>query len=396
MSTAPNQIDLSAPPIIKTIGQRSLIVGAIFAVVVIIGAFFQPDQFYRAYVVNFMDWLGVALGSMALLMLRHLTKGGWGMIIRRTLGAAMRTLPLMTILFIPILFGLHRLYPWTADTATLKAKGLLSLSQSYLNPTGFVIRAIIYFLIWNGISYFLSKWSAEQDHPPVRKSDHFKKLSAPGLILYAFTISFAAIDWVMSMDPKWISTIYGLIFLAGQGLSAICFAVVAERILSRYRPMRDLLKQDFVHDHGKLMLTFVMLWAYFSFSQWLIIWAGNLPDEISFYTRRLFGGWQYVGLFLVIFHFALPFLFLLSRPFKREIDRLAWLAAWLLVAHYVDLFWYVQADFSKTFTVSWFDIVLPFAMGGIWLAYFFRNLYTRPLVPAYDLFASEVLEPAHE
>jgi len=395
MSTSAH-IDLSAPPVVKTLGQRLLWLGVIFSVIAVAGAFFQPNQFFRAYLISFMDWLGVALGSMAILMLRHLTKGGWGMVIRRILGAAMRTLPLLTLLFIPLVFGLRQLYPWTADAETLKAKGILDLSRSYLNPTFFIVRAVIYFGIWNAISYLLSKWSSEQDHPPVRDTRRFKKISAPGLILYAFTISFAAIDWVMSLDPKWISTIYGLLFVAGQALVAICFAVLVERILGPYRPMRDLLKPDFVQDHGKLMLTFVMLWAYFSFSQFLIIWAGNLPEEIPFYTRRLNGGWEYVGLFLVTFHFAVPFVFLLSRPFKRAVDRLAWLAVWLIVMRYVDLYWYVEPNFSKTFTVTWLDIVVPIAMGGLWLAHFFRNLSARPLVPAYDIFASEVLEPAHD
>ena len=396
MSAAPPaHLDLSAPPLVKTLGQRLLWVGVIFSVIAGVGAFLQPNQFFRAYLISFMDWLGVALGSMAILMLRHLTKGGWGMVIRRILGAAMRTIPLMTLFFIPLLFGMRQLYPWM-DPEKVKALEITDLSHSYLNLTGFIVRAIIYFAVWNGISYFLSKWSAAQDRPPVLDPSRFKKLSAPGLILYVFTISFAAIDWVMSLDPKWISTIYGLLFVAGQALAAICFAVFVERLLSRDRPMRDLLKPDFVQDHGKLMLTFIMLWAYFSFSQFLIIWAGNLPEEIPFYTRRLNGGWQYVVLFLVVFHFFVPFVFLLSRPFKRTIDRLAVLAVWLMVMRYVDLYWYIEPNFSKTFSVTWLDIVLPIAMGSLWLAYFFRNLSSRPLLPAYDIFAGEVLEPAHD
>jgi len=394
--TSLTRADLMPPPVVKTIGQRSLIIGAVFSVIVIVGAIFQPDQFFHAYLVSFMDWLGIALGSMAIVMLRHLTKGGWGMVIRRILGAAMRTMPLMALLFIPLVIGMHRLYPWTADEATLKARHLDGIAHDYLNPTGFILRAIIYFAIWLGISYLLTKWSKEQDTPPVRKSDHFKKVSAPGLILYAFTLSFAAIDWVMSIDAKWISTIYGLLFLAGQGLAAVCFAVVIEKILAKRPPMNELLKPDFVQDHGKLMLTFIMLWAYFSFSQLLITWAGDLPEEISFYTRRLYNGWEYVGLFLVVFHFAVPFTFLLSRPFKRNVHRLAWLAVWLLCMRYVDLFWLVEPSFSKSFTVTWFDLAVPFAMGGFWLAFFCRNLNSLPLVPAYDVFAGEVLEPVHE
>jgi hypothetical protein len=200
----------------------------------------------------------------------------------------------------------------------------------------------------------------------------------------------------MSIDPSWISTIYGLLILIGELLSAMCFAVVVERILVSYKPMSELLKPSFVHDHGKWMLTFIMVWAYFSFSQWLIIWAGNLPDEITWYMRRLNGGWGFIGLILVVFQFAVPFVLLLSRPFKRDIRRLVWLAAWIMVMRYLDLFWIIEPNFSTTFNLTLADVVVPIAIGGVWLAYFFRNLSLLPLLPVYDVSANEVLEPAHE
>lgn len=402
MSAVPmSKLDLMTPPVVKTIQQRSLVVGLVFGAIAAVGAWHQPAQFFRAYLMAFMAWLGVTLGSMAILMLRHLTKGAWGMVIRRILGAAMRCVPLMVALFIPMLFGIRRLYIWARPLDGIADKHLREhlqeLTQSYLSVNGFIIRAAIYFAIWWALSFFLTKWSAEQDHPPMRdNSARFKALSGPGLILYGFTITFAAIDWIMSIDPSWISTIFGLSFLIGQVLSALCFAVVVERILFRYKPMSELLKPEQVHDHGKFMLAFIMVWAYFAFSQWLIIWAGNLPEEITWYMRRLHGGWGYVGLFLVLFHFAVPFVFLISRPFKRDITRLVWLAAWLLLMRYVDLFWIVEPNFSVTFNLTWLDIVVPIAMGGLWLAYFFRNLSAMPLVPAYDVFAVEVLEAAHE
>jgi hypothetical protein len=402
MSSVPrHNIDLMTPPVVKTIQQRSLIIGLVFAAIAALGAWLRPDEFFRAYLMAFMAWLGITLGSMAILMLRHLTKGAWGMVIRRILGAAMRCVPLMAALFIPLLFGIRRLYIWAQPLDAIADKHLREhlqdITQTYLTVNGFVIRAAIYFAIWYVLSFFLTKWSAEQDHPPMRdNSGRFKALSGPGLILYGFTITFAVIDWIMSIDPSWISTIFGLSFLIGQVLSALCFAVVVERILFRYKPMSDLLKPEQVHDHGKFMLAFIMVWAYFSFSQWLIIWAGNLPEEITWYMRRLNGGWGYVGLFLVLFHFAVPFVMLISRPFKRDIARLVWLAAWLLLMRYVDLFWVIEPNFSTTFNITWLDVVVPIAMGGLWLAYFFRNLSTMPLVPAYDVFAVEVLEAAHE
>jgi len=283
-------------------------------------------------------------------------------------------------------------------------KHLVEMSQEYLTAhgsaqflflDGYIARAVVYFAIWLAIAFFLNRWSLEQDAPPVQNlSPRFRKIAAPGLILYAFTISFAVIDWVMSLDPHWISTIYGFIFIAGECLSAMCFMVVVETILSRYEPTASLLKAKEVHDHGKLMLTFVMLWAYFSFSQLLIIWAGNLPSEITFFTRRLNEGWQRIGLALVLFHFAVPFLFLLSRGFKRSPHKLVWLASWLIFMRFVDLFWYIEPNFHKYFYFSPLDLVVPIALGGFWLALFFYNLRSRPLLPVYDIHAQEFLEYA--
>jgi hypothetical protein len=318
------------------------------------------------------------------------------MVIRRPLEAAMRVLPLMLILFIPLAAaGIPYLYdawlhPNPAD------QHLVMMRHSYLSPGGYAGRAVIYFAIWLGLAFILDRWSREQDNPPVQNlAPRFRKICAPGIILYAFTITFAAIDWVMSLDPHWFSTIFGFIIIAGECLSAMCFMVVVERILVRYQPMSAWLKPKEVHDHGKLMLTFILLWAYFSFSQLLIIWAGNLPMEIRFFTRRLYMGWQIVGLALVIFHFAVPFLMLLSRPFKRNPRTLVWLAVWLLFMRFVDLFWYIEPNFHHVASFEWgylMDLLVATAIGGLWLATFFHNLRTRPLLPIYDLHAVEFLD----
>jgi hypothetical protein len=400
-----NHLDLTPPPVVRELARWSLIIGVVFGIVALVLAFTRPDEFYRGYLIAFMDWLGVALGSMAIIMIRHLTGGGWGVVIRRLQGAAMRTLPLLAVLFIPILIAVWqgRMYPWLMSPDQIQDAHIREhlekhsfIKGAYLNPRGFLIRAIIYFAIWNLLSFLLSKWSKEGDSPSTPdNTQKFKAVAGPGLILYGFTITFAAIDWVMSLDPSWISTIFGLVILIGEVLSAMCFAVVVERILFNYRPMSEMLKPDFVHDHGKWMLTFIMVWAYFSFSQWLIIWAGNLPTEITFYLKRLNGNWGYVGLFLVVFHFAVPFALLLSRPFKRNIRKLVWLAIWLLFMRWLDLFWIVEPNFSKTFTMTVADIVLPIAIGGLWLAYYFHNLAALPLLPAYDPSAGEVLGPHH-
>ena len=395
-------LDFSAPPIVRTIAMRSLVVGGLFALAAGYLVVSRPDEFYRAYLLGYMCWLGVAIGSMGILMIRHLTGGGWGMVIRRILGAAMRTMPALTVLFIPIAVAVlnHRMYMWLQPLDAIEDKHLREhlekITQTYLTANGFIARAILYFAIWNLLSFFLTRWSKQQDQPNgPDNTAKFKALSGPGLILIGFTISFAGIDWVMSLDPSWISTIFGLIILISSVLSAMCFAIVVERILVEYKPMSEMLQSSFVHDHGKWMLAFTMVWAYFNFSQWLIIWSANLPTEITYYIRRLHGGWESVGLFLVIFHFSVPFAMLLSRPFKRDIRRLVWLAAWMLLMTYVDLFWIIEPNFSKTFTVTAADVVVPVAIGGLWLASFFRNLGSLPLLPAYDPAAGQVFETAH-
>jgi hypothetical protein len=401
MSAAPvTQLDLTPPPVVKKLSQRLLVAGVVLGLISAFLAYTQTQEFYRAYLLGFMDWLGVALGSMAIIMIRHLTGGGWGVVIRRLQGAAMRTMPVLTVLFIPVILGIKYLYIWARPLDQVADKHLrehlTDITKTYLNPHGFIIRAIFYFAIWNLLSFLLSKWSKEGDSSSTRdNTTRFKAVSGPGLILYGFTVSFAAIDWVMSLDPSWISTIFGLVILIGQVISAICFAVVVERILADYKPMSQMLKPDFVHDHGKWMLAFTMVWAYFNFSQWLIIWAGNLPTEISFYLTRTRGGWSTVGAFLSLFGFAIPFVILLSRPFKRDIRKLAWLAGWILFIRWVDLFYIIEPNFSKTLHVTIADIVVSLAIGCLWMGVFFRNLGSLPLLPAYDPSAVEVLDPPH-
>lgn len=399
-SARATDMNFIAPAVIRSIQSRSLVIGLVFAAISAVGAFAHPNEFFRAYLIGYMDWLGITLGALAFLMVRHVTGGTWGMVIQRIQIAAMRCLPLMIVLFIPILFGLPHLYIWARPLDTVAdphlREHLKDITQTYLNPHGFMLRAIFYFAVWYVLIHFLSKWSAELDNPPLRDtSARSKQLSAPGLVLYALTIGFATIDWMMSITPGWISTMYPLVILIGELMSAMAFCIVIERILSRYEPMATMLKPNFAHDHGKWTLAFVMVWAYFSFSQLLIMWAGNLPEEITYYFRRFHGGWWVVGIFLVLFQFAVPFAILLSRSLKRNIGRLAWLAAWILVVRWVDLYYMVEPNYSETFLLTWLDVVVAVAIGGLWLAFFCRNLASRPLLAAYDIQAQKVLEPVH-
>ncbi len=389
-----NKSDLMAPPVAQTMQQRSLVTGVIAALASIAGAYLAPDSFYSAYLIGFMFWLGLSLGCMAILMLYHLVGGAWGTVIRRILESGMMTLPLMFVLFIPILLNLPKLYFWARPGVT--DPKIAEIAHSYLNFNGILLRYIVYFAIWFGMAYFLNRWSTEQDSIAGQSTLRFRAVSSIGLVIYSLTISFAVIDWVMSLQARWISTIYGLLFIAGEALSAFCFVVVIESILGKRKPMSEYLTDTEVHDHGKFMLAFVMVWAYFNFSQWLIIWAGNLPEEIPWYVRRMNGGWEYVGLFLVVFHFAVPFALLLSRQLKRKARTLVWLASWLMVMRIVDMFWHIEPASHPAFHLSWVHFAIVAGIGGLWMAYFFHNLRSRPLLAVNAPQTLRLLEPSHE
>jgi hypothetical protein len=386
--------DLMAPPVAQTMQQRSLVIGAIAAIASVAGAFIAPDSFYSAYLTGFMFWLGLSLGCMAILMLYHLVGGAWGTVIRRILESGMMTLPLMFVLFIPILRNLPVLYFWARPGVT--DRKIIEITHSYLNFNGILLRYIVYFAIWFGMAYFLNRWSTEQDSIAGQSTLRFRAMSSIGLVIYSLTISFAVIDWVMSLQARWISTIYGLLFIAGEALSAFCFVVVIESILGKRKPMSEYLTDTEVHDHGKFMLAFVMVWAYFNFSQWLIIWAGNLPEEIPWYVRRMNGGWEVVGLFLVVFHFAVPFALLLSRQLKRKARTLVRLASWLMVMRIVDIFWHIEPASHPAFHLSWLHFTIVAGIGGFWMAYFFHNLRSRPLLAVNAPQTLRLLEPSHE
>ena len=388
--------DLMAPPVAQTIQTQSLFIGLIGAIASVAGAFLSPESFYSAYLSGYMYWLGLSLGCMAILMLYHMVGGGWGTVIRRILEAGMMTVPLMFVLFLPILFHLPMLYPWAQPDKLASDPKMADIAHSYLNFHDILVRYIIYFVIWFGMAYFLNRWSTEQDTIAGQSTLRFRVMSGLGLVIYSFSISFAVIDWVMSLQARWISTIYGFIFIAGEALSAFCFCVVIERILGKRKPMSEYLTDTEVHDHGKFMLTFVMVWTYFNFSQLLIIWSGNLPDEISWFFRRLHGGWEYVGLFLVLFQFAVPFALLLSRQLKRKARTLVWIASWIIFARMVDIYWHVEPALHPTFHLSWLHFAVIAGIGGLWMAYFFHNLRLRPLLAVNAPQTLRFLNSSHE
>ena len=387
-----NAQNYTAPASVDRLQQRALRVGVLGLVVCAFGAFGDPDQFFRSYLLGYLLTLGLTLGCLGLVMLQHMTGGNWGIIIRRPLESATRTLPLLALLFLPIVFGLRRIYvEWTGP----HKDSLSEFQKGYLTIPGYITRAVFYFAVWMILMFLLNRWSRQQDSSSQdrRLRRKLQLLSGPGIILYVFTMTFAAVDWVMSLSPHWLSTIYGFLFVAGQAVSAMSLMIIVVVMLSQSEPMSRVLQPRHLHDLGKLLFAFVMLWAYFSFSQLLIIWSGNLTEEITFYRSRLYGGWGTVAVILLLFHFALPFFLLLSRDLKRSAKFLPKLAALIILMRAVDLFWMTGPEFSPTvFHLSPLDIAAPLGIGGIWLAYFAKQLKDRPLLPLGDPHLEEAIE----
>jgi hypothetical protein len=395
----------TAPADIEARRSRALVVGTAALLLCAVGFFLNRDQFFRAWLIGYMLWLGVALGSMGLMMIHHLSGGAWGMVVRRVWEASSRTLPLLTILFIPVVLGLNRLYPWT-HTELMQGDEILRHKATYLNPTFFLARAAIYFIGWNLIAWRMTALSRAQDEGDVTATRSMQKLSGGGLVFLALSITFVSVDWFMSLNPDFYSTMFGFLFLNYLGLAGLAFTIVMATYLRKTEPMSALFRPSHFADYGKLTLAFVMMWAYFQFSQYLLVYAANLQDEIPYVLTRIDGGWQYLAIFLVIFQFAVPFCLLLSRPLKRTPERLVKLAVWLLIVRVIDTFMYVTPEFSagganrwfvagehgSVFFVSWLDIVTPIAIGGLWFWMFFTQLRRRPLLPIGDPYRPAALE----
>ncbi len=363
----------------------ALAVGVVALSACAAGAVTHPDQFFRSYLLAFVFWNGLSIGAMAVLMLQYLTGGAWGIAIRRELEAATRTLPLTALAFLPLLAGLQRLYEWTHADA-VAADEILRKKTLYLNTPFFVTRAAVAFAVWLAVAFYLNKWSAEQDaRPDAALNRKLQLLSGAGLVLYGLTTTFTSVDWVMSLEPHWYSTMYGVLFIIGQALGALALATVAVVGVSGREPVSGFLGRRHFHDLGKMMFAFTMLWAYVSFSQYLIVWSGNIPEEISWYLARFRGGWGWVGAAVLLLHFVLPFLLLLSRQANRNPRTLTAAAALLVVMRFVDTSWLVLPAFSKgVFRLNWMDLAAPIGLGGLWLALYTRNLHARPLLPVND------------
>ena len=384
---------------LKSLRTKAGALGVIGLGLTTVGAFMDQTQFYRSYLWTFIFWVGLSVGCLAWLMVQYLTGGAWGVIIRRICESSAKTLPLWLLLFVPVIMGIPVLYGHSWANATLVAHDkVLQHKAPYLNTTFFVIRGFIYLGGWALLGFLLNRISDREDREGGKKpSSTMAKIAAPGLIFWAFAVTFMATDWALSVNPHWYSTMFGLLFIAGQGLSSLSFIVCIVVLLSFHKPMSNIITPRHLHDIGKFMLANVMVWAYFSFSQFLIIWAGNLPDEIPWYMERLRGGWQYVGLTLVIGHFALPFALLLSRDLKRNFRLLRGIAIFILVIRFVDVYWQVAGDYTPgELHISWMDLTSLMGIGGLWFAFFLTNLMQRPLIPVNTPELEEALAHGRE
>jgi hypothetical protein len=366
--------------------QFGMITGVLGVLLAIAGFFLSPAaRFFQAYLVAYTFWMGVVLGSLALLMVQHLSGGVWGLVLRRPFEAAVRTLPFMALLFIPIIFGMHSLYEWSHEGIT-ETDAIINAKSAYLNTPFFLARQAVYFLVWGALGYLLTTWSSEHDRTgdPALLSK-MERLSGGGLVVYFLTVTFAMVDWTMSVNPHWFSTIWGMLYIGGQGLSAFAFGICVLVMLSQVAPLNRVITTHHFHDLGKLLFAFLMLWAYLSFSQFLIIWSANIPEEIPHYLNRWENSWKYLSIFIVVGHFIVPYSLLLSRDLKKSSRRLFVIAVWLLCARVAEYWWHVAPELHKDgMNVSLLDVALPLALGGIFISLFVAQLGGRSLLPVND------------
>jgi len=385
----------------------ALVGGVIGVILTIIGYFLlgeHHDLFYRSYLVGFMLWFNMAAGCIFWLMVQHLSGGAWGVMIRRVVEAGSKMLPISLLFIFPVFLGMHDLYEWS-HTDLVKDDHVLAQKAAYLNTSGFTIRLFVYAIIWGFLAFRLSWLSAKQDqgiNPKLNGS--MKTVSGVGMLLLFMTMTFAAIDWILSLEPHFFSTMFGPVIMAGQALGSMAFIVAIMVLLTRVGPMKGRLTSGHVHDLGNFMLASTMFWAYVNFSQFLIIWSANIAEEAPYYLRRMTGGWGYVGAFLIAFHFFFPFFLLLNRTLKKNINALVKVAFFVIFLRFVDLCYLIlpsaidhhALDNAYQGHMHFGSILVAacavLAIGGFWLFLFFRFLVQRPLLPVNDPYMKEALE----
>jgi len=364
----------------------SLLVGLFGLAISGVGWFTDASRFYHAWLTAFLYWLSLGLAGLFFTMLHYLTAARWSVVLRRISESLMLQLPWLAVAFLPVLLGLHDLFHWSQEEA-IASDHLLKWKSAYLNASSFIVRTVVYFAVWTTLALLLRKRSLAQDTQP--QLDHvagLRKLSAGGMLLFAVTVTFAAFDWLMSLEPHWYSTIFGVYFFGGCFLSGVSLIAVICFFLRRNGILREIITAEHYHDLGKLMFAFTIFWSYIGFSQFFLIWYGNIPEETIWYLSRWEDGWSGVSLVLLFGHFAIPFVVLIFRAVKRSPMLLALVAAWILVMHWVDLYWLVYPTFTEQYAgVGWIEIAPVVGIGGVFIALFWRSFTSRPVLPTGDL-----------
>jgi len=376
-------------------GSIALTVGIVGLLGSAIAWYMEPARFFHAYLTAFIFWLSLALGGLFFTMLHYLAAARWSVVLRKISESMAAQLPWMIIAFIPVYLGMHDLYHWTHVEAVASDR-ILQGKAAYLNVGFFLIRAAIYFAVWSVFALALRKHSLLQDANP--NGEHIaglRRLAAGGMLLFAITTTFAAFDWLMSLQPHWFSTIYGVYFFGGVFLSGLSFIAVISWILRRNDILRETITVEHYHDMGKLMFAFVIFWAYIGFSQYFLIWYGNIPEETYWFLSRWEGDWKPVSLLLVFGHFAMPFVILIFQNVKRKPFLLGSVAIWLLLMHWFDLFWLIYPSFEGSCeSFVWIEIAPVVGLGGIFCWLFWRSFTAHAMVPVNDPWLKDSISSA--
>ena len=367
------------------VGKIALVISLVGIITSIAGYFIDHDQFYHSYLIALVYWLTIGLGALFFTMLHHLVGATWSIVLRRLAENIMSALPYLAIFAIILIPGIHSLYHWSHPD-TVAADHILQGKASYLNQTFFIIRLVIYFAVWFFLSRKLYSISIEQDFG-FKESQvvRLRKISAPGMILFAVTLTFASFDWLMSLDAHWYSTIYGVYVFAGAVLAMLAFLVLIVMYFYNNNILTKEITVEHYHDLGKLLFAFIVFWGYMAFSQYFLIWYGNMPEETMWFLNRWEGGWKTITLFIVFGHFVIPFFILFPRGPKRNRVVLTIMSIWILIMHWVDIYWLVMPSLhSESPHISWMDITTCMAIGGMFIWLICRKMNSGPLLPIND------------